>query len=120
KTTLTTRARIITYIETGKQLSEVSPLTRFHSSTISRVFQRYHRHHDFYTTAPRSGCPRKLDAYDDRIAAHKIRLSAAHDTIHLQWMWFPFVTPQTVRRHLCSIGLPSRHRRTKFFLMKKH
>lgn len=89
-------------------------------TTVSRIIKNYDKTSDLYSEKPRKGRPCKMDAEDDRFAAHLIHRSRARDATDLRNAYFPSLSTRTVELHLSNMGLPGRVRREKPWLSEKH
>jgi len=119
-TTSTEKACIVQLKDLGMTDREVANKENVNHSTVSRVYTRYGKTRNFYDKRPRTGRPRKLDAYDTRIALQMLANGTAHDVTDLKHKQFPLLSINTVCWQLKRAGLNGRIRRKKPLLRRIH
>ncbi|QRV97937.1 Transposable element Tcb2 transposase [Ceratobasidium sp. AG-Ba] len=116
-----TKARIVTMIERGaKSYAEVGRAVKRDPTTVSRIYKRYHKSHNFTAVGSRSGRPRKLTKYDGKLAAYSLARGTAASAAELQRAIFPHVCTETIRRRIKEEGLECFRRQKVPYLKPEH
>src|ERR1044071_5633839 len=93
------KAKIVTLLEhTELNYEEVAEQVGRDPTTVSCIYKRYQKTHDFDHVEPRSGRPRKLTKADAQFAAFEMNCGSAADATQLQREFFPKFSANTVRR----------------------
>ncbi|GJE96522.1 transposable element Tcb2 transposase [Phanerochaete sordida] len=114
------KSRMLLLDDQGKMARSIATEVGMSASQVRKIMPGLRESRDPYAVKPKPGRPRKLDERDLRRARREIKSGRAPDATALQRDMFPDVSPRTVQRNLCEIGLPGRVRRKKPYLSKKH
>lgn len=118
--TPTKKARLLTLANLGHKPTEIAQQLGIHPSTVRRNLTKLYQNPDPYAKKPKPGCPRILTPHSLRRAAREITSGQAHDAEDVRRQLFPHISPRSMRRYLCSIGLNGRVRRRKPLLTCTH
>ncbi|KAG8707033.1 hypothetical protein FRC09_002070 [Ceratobasidium sp. 395] len=85
---------------TDKSFREIAQEVGRDPKTVTNIYNKYHKLHDYESVAPQSGRPPKMTKSNGQRAAFELSRGTATTATELQCALFPDVSAETVRRKL--------------------
>ena len=95
---------------------EIAQRIGIHRTTVTHILKHFEKSEDPYYVNPKTGCPRKMDIREIRVAARMLVKTEAANVTEVVKKAFPEVSCHTLSRRLKEYGLVCRVRKSRPYI----